>query len=42
MHMIVMNSDNLLTMNWCETYLIKKKRNERLRKAKLDLVIDKK
>ena len=40
MHMILLDSDNLLTMNWCETYLIKKKRNERLRKPKLDLAVD--
>ena len=41
-HMILMDSDNLLAMNLSETYLIKKKRNERLRKPKLDLVVDKK
>ena len=40
--MILMDSDNLLAMNLGETYLIKKKRNERLRKPKLDLVVDKK
>ena len=37
-----MDSDNLLTINLDETYLVKKNRNERLRKTKLDLVIDKK
>ncbi len=42
MHMILMDSDNLLTINLDETYLVKKNRNERLRKTKLDLVIDKK
>ena len=42
MHMILMDSDNLLTINLDETYLVKKNMNERQRKAKLDLVIDKK
>ena len=42
MHMIVMNSDNLLAMNFDETYHIKKKSNEKLKKPKLDLVVDKK
>ena len=42
MHIVLMVSDNLLTINLDETYLVKKNRNERLRKTKIDLVIDKK
>ena len=40
--MILIDSDNLLAMNLDETYLIKKKRNDRIRKPKLDLIVDKK
>lgn len=42
MNMILIDSDNLLAMNLDETYLIKKKRNDRIRKPKLDLIVDKK
>ena len=39
MHMILMDSKNLLAMNLGETYLVTEKGNERLGKKKLDLVI---
>ncbi len=39
MHMILMDSDNLLAMNLGETYLLTEKGNERLGKQKLDLVV---
>ena len=39
MHMILMDSDNLLAMNLGETYLVTDSGNERLGKKKLDLVI---
>jgi Xaa-Pro dipeptidase len=39
MHMILMDSDNLLAMNLGETYLVNENGNERLGKQKLDLVI---
>ena len=39
MHMILMDSENLLAMNLGETYLVTEKGNERLGKKKLDLVI---
>ena len=39
MHMILMDSDNNLAMNLCETYLVTKNGNERLGKRKLDLVV---
>jgi len=40
--MLLMVSDILLAINLDETYLVKKNCNERLRKAKLYLVVDKK
>jgi Xaa-Pro dipeptidase len=39
MHMILMDSENLLAMNLGETYLITENGNERLGKQKLDLVV---
>jgi Xaa-Pro dipeptidase len=39
MHMILMDSNNQLAMNFDETYLVTKNGNERLGKKKLDLVI---
>ena len=42
MHMILTDSDNLLAMNLNETYLVKKNMNEKIRKGKLDLIVDKK
>ncbi len=39
MHMILMDSENQLAMNLGETYLVRKKGNERLGKQKLDLTI---
>ena len=39
MHMILMDSDNQLAMNLGETYLVTERRNERLGKQKLDLVV---
>ena len=39
LHMILMDSSNGLAMNLGETYLVTEKRNERLGKQKLDLVV---
>ena len=39
MHMILMDSDNQLTMNLRETYLVTETGNERLGKQILDLVV---
>ena len=39
MYMILMDSENQLSMNLGETYLVTKDGNERLGKQKLDLVI---
>ena len=39
MHMLLMDSENQLAMNLGETYLVTEKKNERLGKQKLDLVI---
>ena len=39
MHMILMDSENLLAMNLGETYLVTENGNERLGKQKLDLVV---
>ena len=38
-HMILMDSDNQLAMNLGETYLVTERRNERLGKQKLDLIV---
>ena len=39
MHIILMDSDNELTMNLGETYLVTEDGNERLDKQKLDLAV---
>ena len=39
MHMILMDSDSNLAMNFGETYLVTENGNERLGKQKLDLVV---
>ena len=39
MHMILIDSDNSLTMNMGETYLVTDTGNERLVKQKLDFVV---
>ena len=39
MHMILMDSESQLAMNLGETYLLTEKKNERLGKQKLDLIV---